>query len=314
MRRPLVATLALLCASSPATTVKAAPSPVVPEDAIASFRRSIVGRWTETGDCSKVAQFFPDGRVILMDGSASSWSVRNTQLIVGPVVFRMQTLTSTQLELEGLNGRRSLFTRCPQSASGSQERVPSWFPEVPTSDFAQNRWFPKVSTNESTQDRTGRIQTLPVGGTAPKGSVYDAAETCGRTLQSGEWLRAPPMVAAIYHEITVKNGSNGPAIVKIIDEVTRASSLFYVARGGVGTVRVNDGHYRFQYAVGGRLAADCETVLKPKGVAEFDKLFELRVQREPDGYSTSTLELTLYEVPRGNITAEKISVQEFNRD
>lgn len=142
--------------------------------------------------------------------------------------------------------------------------------------------------------------------------LVNASGTCERNFQSGEWLRPPTIVNAIQHSVTIKNGSNIPAVVKLTDAEAGSSSLFYVQRNSSGTVFVSDGRYRIQYALGGRLAADCETVLQPEHASEFQRDIALRTQRDDSGYSTSVIELTLYKVPGGNVTTSKISAKEFN--
>jgi hypothetical protein len=129
MRTALLAILALAAAGNPLVGLAAAPS-AVPEDAHASLRSLLVGKWTDNGDCSRVTEILPGGWLISPDGSRGLWYLDGTQLMVGATNYRVHTLTSSVLELEAVDGRRGTSARC--SMRGQKEHAAqSIFPSPP---------------------------------------------------------------------------------------------------------------------------------------------------------------------------------------
>jgi hypothetical protein len=146
-------------------------------------------------------------------------------------------------------------------------------------------------------------------------AVYDAAAQCRRTLVNNDILEPEVQVVnEIYHTLTIKNGGQDAAFVSVVDQSSGARVLFYVDRGRSATIGLNDGDYVIKYALSGRLAADCSTVIRPSYVGEFPGVKHLRVVEDANGYTTDVLKYTLYSVPHGNVRPRKISVADFNRD
>lgn len=148
-------------------------------------------------------------------------------------------------------------------------------------------------------------------GTVPQ--VYDAGERCHLALANNDLLIRPFMIPSQGHQIVVHNGSRVPAFIKITSPEGHRE-LRYVARGGTAeSLSLSDGIYRIQYAMGGRLAADCETVIAPDSVGEFPPQSLIR-RDTADGFELSVVSFTLYTVRSGNVRSRKISVAEFNKD
>lgn len=149
-------------------------------------------------------------------------------------------------------------------------------------------------------------------GQAETSAVYDAAGACGRTLSNNDFLVEPLVTPTQGHQIIIHNGSRAPAFIKIVSRGYR--ELFFVERGGTAeSFQLSDESYRIQYAVGGQLAADCETVSAPESVGEFP-LQQLVSREDAEGIEFSVVSFTLYTVRKGNVQSRKISVAEFNKD
>lgn len=72
------------------------------------------------------------------------------------------------------------------------------------------------------------------------------------------------------HVLEIRNGSGGNAIVKIRDASTdHLFASFFVAKGSVSYFNLPDGTYRFQYAFGNDLRADCRNFVQVASAAQF---------------------------------------------
>ena len=140
---------------------------------------------------------------------------------------------------------------------------------------------------------------------------------CTLKLTNGEHLAPEILIVdgnVPTHVMAAINGTSQPAFVKILGGGGRPR-LTYIAPGARLDMPFNNGRYQIQYALGGRLAADCETVIGPKHVAEFPDVYDLRVEwKSSTDYRTTTVEFTLHEVLGGKVQTDKITVAEFNRD
>lgn len=143
--------------------------------------------------------------------------------------------------------------------------------------------------------------------------VYDAAANCPRKLVNNDLLDPPLVVPKIGHQIVIHNGHRASAIVKVLYPGGGRELRFVQAGGTARSLTFSDGWVRVQYAIGGRLAADCQTVINPESVGEFPPE-DLRIRQTAGGYETSVVEYTLYEVRDGNVQPKEIDVAKFNAD
>jgi hypothetical protein len=118
------------------------------------------------------------------------------------------------------------------------------------------------------------------------------------------------------HVLEIRNGSGGNAIVKVRDASTGyLFASFYVAKGGVASFNnLPDGTYRFQYAFGDDLRADCRNFIHVVSAAQFPDIESLYTQRTQNQIQYSHLSYTLYSVPSGNVRPETLDVEKFNAD
>lgn len=136
---------------------------------------------------------------------------------------------------------------------------------------------------------------------------------CDRSIANEEVLEGQLPQADMGHAVTIKNGSQGAAAVKLENLDTGEQTLLYVLRGQSANIpSLPDGRYKLQYAIGGYLAADCQTVVAPSSVGELPGLDNLRTRETADGYVTSRMSYTLYTVPGGNMKPKPVSLEEFN--
>ncbi len=89
--------------------------------------------------------------------------------------------------------------------------------------------------------------------------------------------------------LEIRNGSSGNAIVKV-------------------------GTYRFQYAFGDDLRADCRNFIQIASAAQFPDIESLRTLHTQNQIEHSRLSYTLYSVPSGNVRPETLDAAKFNAD
>jgi hypothetical protein len=77
------------------------PIPASPQAALAMSRPAswqlLLGRWTDSGDCADIIEFFPDGRFTVPSGSGT-WALQGERL-----TFTGQTTTGARLRAVGQN-------------------------------------------------------------------------------------------------------------------------------------------------------------------------------------------------------------------
>jgi len=146
-------------------------------------------------------------------------------------------------------------------------------------------------------------------------AIYDAGATCPRILTNNDILEPDlHVVNEIHHTLTIKNGGHDPAFVSVVEQNRGERVLFFVQKGMSATIALDDGDYIIKYALSGKLAADCSSVIRPSWVGEFPGVNHLKITADSTGYTTNVLEYTLYSVPHGNVRPKKISTAEFNSD
>jgi DnaJ domain len=118
------------------------------------------------------------------------------------------------------------------------------------------------------------------------------------------------------HGLEIRNGTGGNAIVKVRDGNTGyLFASFYVAKGSVASFdNLPDGIYRFQYAFGDDLRADCRNFVQTTSASQFPDIETLHTQRTQNQIQRSRLSYTLYSVPSGNVRPETLDVAKFNAD
>lgn len=163
---------------------------------------------------------------------------------------------------------------------------------------------------------TANLFLLVASAAQPETRVtYNPAGACPRSLSNEDRIIRPMIVSGPGqgHEVVIHNGSRAHAFIKIISLKTRPQ-LFFVGKGGTASsFPMSDGTYRIQYAIGGRLAKDCETVIAPESVGEFPPQ-QFVTQEDADSIEFSVISFTLYTVRRGNVRSKKITVAEFNKN
>lgn len=143
--------------------------------------------------------------------------------------------------------------------------------------------------------------------------VRDATALCDRHIKSGDVLEEPPVVPSSGHSVVVHNGSEAHAVIKILRPDGARELYFAGPKAVVRSLPLDDGVVQVQYAFGGRLAADCQTVIRPDSLGKLPP--EKLITRTTDkGTYTREINYTLFRVKNGNVVAKSISAAEFNRD
>jgi len=98
-----------------------------------------------------------------------------------------------------------------------------------------------------------------------------AAATCTRAPSDGELMQGELPLGGFGHRLEIRNGADGPTIVKVRDAQTGHVRLaFFVSQGGHAEVGpLPDGAFRIQYAIGPTLAPDCKSLSAIDTAAEF---------------------------------------------
>jgi hypothetical protein len=116
------------------------------------------------------------------------------------------------------------------------------------------------------------------------------------------------------HALEIRNGSGGPAIVKVRNAFTnRTIASFYVSNNAMAEFRgIPDGSYRIQYAVGDALRSDCRTFFNTTAVGQFPNIENLQTETTSTQIITQHLTYTLYAVASGNVRPQSLSVAAFD--
>ena len=145
--------------------------------------------------------------------------------------------------------------------------------------------------------------------------LADAGGRCERTFANNDILVPEPhVVGEVSHTLRIKNGGDSAALIKVSEVERNERLIFHVAKGMTASISLDDGTYVIRYALGGHLAADCETVVRPSYVGRFPGTQRLVTQQDTESYSTAVLEYTLYKVVSGNVRPKTITTTEFNKD
>lgn len=156
----------------------------------------------------------------------------------------------------------------------------------------------------------------PEGEDSDAAAVHDAAAPCAIGLATGDILTGELPVLDYPHRLIIENGQNkSDAFVKLVGIDSPIKTLFFVAGGTRAELsNIPDGRYDIAFALGGTLAADCETVIRPRSTEKFPETQTFATERTEESIKTGVLSFTLFEVQSGNVAPVGISVAEFNED
>lgn len=152
-----------------------------------------------------------------------------------------------------------------------------------------------------------------------RGSSLPNERLCEDKPQNGGLLTRRAGLGAPGHIFTVRNSSQGDAIVKLrqVDTGQLAYS-FFVHRNEQASIKgIADGAYRIQFAYGDVLLAECSDFSNPIA-SQFDRPydFKTKIEKSRTGVTTytHTLTATLYAVSNGNAPTSKIDQASFLKD
>lgn len=118
-------------------------------------------------------------------------------------------------------------------------------------------------------------------------------------------------------ELTIKNGTNNDAVVKLVPTITNKSAMtFYVRRNSNFTIKkIRDGNYKLYFVVGRHYDADSLIFLQDCSFAVFEEGFSFTTDkyRVEDKIKTeySTFEITLHPVIGGTARTDAITKKDF---
>lgn len=116
------------------------------------------------------------------------------------------------------------------------------------------------------------------------------------------------------HRLTIRNGGSTNAIVKIRDASTgRVAASFYVSKSQTASISdLPNGKYKLMYAGGGDLNEACDQFISPTVVNEFPGTETFLAYTTPTEKVSQVLEYTLYEVPGGTVSPNRIDAAAFD--
>nr|WP_314467965.1 hypothetical protein [uncultured Novosphingobium sp.] len=96
------------------------------------------------------------------------------------------------------------------------------------------------------------------------GAYFDGAFTPGENLPT----------------LQVSNGTSSYAFVRLQNVTQPSSVTMYLSRGGTAVIEnIPPGTYELRFAYGGKMLADCTTVVEAAGVSQFDNPLDFAVNR-----------------------------------
>ncbi|MCO5160983.1 MAG: hypothetical protein M9939_07590 [Mesorhizobium sp.] len=142
---------------------------------------------------------------------------------------------------------------------------------------------------------------------------------CEDKPQNGQILAKHGGLRKRGHKLTIRNSSQGDAIIKVRHEASRKLAYsFLVYRNDVASISgIADGRYRIQFAYGQTLLENCSDFDKPQA-SEFERsvLFDTKVEKTRKSVTTYTTDFTatLYAVKDGNAPTFTIGLEDFLKD
>ncbi|MDP8994499.1 MAG: hypothetical protein M3N07_05890 [Pseudomonadota bacterium] len=137
MRRTIIAAAAalagLLCAAG-APTVEAGASAQATAPSQRVDRDFLLGRWTDTGDCTDTVEFLRDGRFVTSQGGAGVWTLDGDRLTFQAertVSARVQATDRNTIVLIHADGSRGRSTRCGAAPASRRVAIPALPQTIP---------------------------------------------------------------------------------------------------------------------------------------------------------------------------------------
>ena len=190
-------------------------------------------------------------------------------------------------------------------------------------DQANSQKQPLASQqNDSTQDsRTsqggGEESTSKSGFESPDHAVRELPATDQRpttynSLPTGTRI-APDFGMDGHGKLTVKNGTNMDAVVRIYDTASyQTIRWFSVQAGGSARMtRIPRGNYVIAYTTGLNWIDPDDAFRWHPSYSEFERILDYDEQRDAKGVQFNDFDVTLHPVVGGNVRAKTISREEF---
>jgi hypothetical protein len=139
------------------------------------------------------------------------------------------------------------------------------------------------------------------------------AATCMRAPADGELMEGELPLGGFGHRLEIRNGADGPTIVKVRDAETGHVRLaFVVSQGGHAEVGpLPDGAFRIQYAVGPTLAPDCRSLSAIDSAVEFPQTETLTREYRDGSVLTQRLSYALRSTPESGGKLQTIDRSKF---
>jgi len=107
-------------------------------------RDFLIGRWTDTNDCTDAVDFFADGRFLTTEGASGRWVLENGRLsFIGnsTVAARIHSEGRDRIVLTHDDGSVGQSTRCPAAAATAARRTMPPLPATIADALAMSRPF-----------------------------------------------------------------------------------------------------------------------------------------------------------------------------
>ncbi|MEI9407652.1 J domain-containing protein [Mesorhizobium salmacidum] len=145
--------------------------------------------------------------------------------------------------------------------------------------------------------------------------IVPVTNACSTRPRNGDALDGyGNAISSQGHVLEIRNGSGGPAIVKVRDSFSnRTIASFYISDNAAAEYPgIPDGSYRIQYAVGDELRSDCRSFFNTAAVGQFPNVERLQTERTSTQIITQHLTYTLYAVASGNVRPQSLSMEAFD--
>jgi len=145
-------------------------------------------------------------------------------------------------------------------------------------------------------------------------------QVCSRRPNNGQIIYSARRLRDFGHLLTIDNGSEGSAIVKVRDTASGrvVVSFFVDVNATASFAYLSDGNYRIQYVLGGDLAENCKAFIQPLAVEEFPGVESFLTTYTSTDTSThvgtQSVTFTLYSVPSGTVRPRPIDLKEFDAE
>jgi DnaJ domain len=161
--------------------------------------------------------------------------------------------------------------------------------------------LPQGNKNEATTSKKFEAESEP-----------EPVNLCKRRPRNGQVFGFEFIPDKYGHKLTINNGSEGDAIVKLRDLAKRQVVVsFFVQKGSsVSIIGIADGQYKAQFAFGEAMKKNCKSFVKPDAT-EFDGVVAFRTRRTKTQIVSQEWTYTLYQVQNGNAKGSKISSEQF---